>query len=237
MFTDNRQPVLAADTAAVSIDAGLRAFMLTVYNYMAAGLVLTGGVAWFVAQSPMLMHAVHGTLLQWVFLLAPLAIVMWMSAAARTLSPAALKTLFFVYAAMLGAWLSVLFAIYTGGSLARAFFISGGLFAGMSLYGYTTHRDLTSVGSFCVMGLWGIILASIVNIFLQSTMVQFVVSWIAIVVFIGLTAWDTQRTKELYGSITTAEDGERAAIMSALSLYLDLVNLFLSVLRIVGTRN
>src|SRR5208282_2660979 len=180
------------------IDAGLRSYMLRVYNYMASGLALTGIVAYVVSESPQAMHAIFGTPLYWLVLLAPLGLVFFLSARITRMQPATAQALFWLYAALMGVSMSFIFVGYTGTNIARVFFITAGSFAGLSLYGYTTKRDLSAFASFLVVGLIGIILASLVNMFLHSTGLQFAVSVIGVLVFAGLTAYDTQSIKELY---------------------------------------
>jgi uncharacterized protein len=220
----------------VDIDVGLRQYMLRVYNYMAGGLALTGVVALLVASSPDLIRAIYGTPLQWVVMLAPLAFVMVLSFGINRLSLGASQAIFWGFAAVMGLSLSWIFLRYTGASVARVFFITGGTFAGMSLYGYTTKRDLTGIGSFLFMGLIGIIIASLVNLFLQSSALYFAISVIGVLIFVGLTAYDTQRIKEMYWAGDAAIVAGKKAIMGALTLYLDFINLFLMLLRLFGDR-
>lgn len=220
---------------AETYNVGLRAYMQKVFTLMAMGLALTGAVSFGISQSPEAMKFIFGTPFYWVALLAPLGIVFFMSYKSDSLAPATAQTLFYVYAAALGVSLSMIFLQYKLGSIARVFFITGGTFAAMSLYGYTTKKDLTSMGSFLMMGLIGIIIASLVNIFFQSSALQFVISVISVLVFTGLTAYDTQKIKDIY-YVTAGDDRARAAIFGALSLYMDFINLFLSMLRLFGER-
>ena len=215
-------------------DAGLRSYMLRVYNYMASGLALTGIVAYLVAQSPAAMHAIFGTPLFWLVVLAPLGLVFFLSARIATLQPATAQALFWVYAGLMGLSLASIFAVYTGTNIARVFFITAGSFAGLSLYGYTTRRDLSAMASFLMIGLIGVILASVVNMFLQSTGLQFAVSVIGVLVFAGLTAYDTQSIKEMYFAGDDTAVATRKSIMGALRLYLDFLNLFLMLLQLFG---
>ncbi len=219
---------------AVEVDAGLRAHMLTVYNYMSIGVALTGLVALGTVQiaGPALVQSP----LMWVFILAPLALVFYLSFRIHTLSAATARILFFVYAASLGLGLSTIFFAYTDASIARVFFISAASFGALSLYGYTTQRDLSAIGSFLVMGLIGLILAMVVNIFLQSSGLDFAISVVGVLVFAGLTAWDTQKIKEMYDARDDENAAGRKAVMGALALYLDFINLFLMLLRLVGDR-
>ncbi len=218
------------------IDEGLRAYMLRVYNYMASGLALTGIVAFMVANTPFLMNAIFGTPLLWVVMLAPLGLVFFMSARIQSMSAGAAQATFWVFAVLMGMSLASIFIVYTGASIARVFFITASVFGAMSIYGYTTKRDLTGWGSFLFMGLIGIIIASIVNWFLASSALDFAISVIGVLVFVGLTAYDTQNIKSMY----VASDGTavvtKKAIMGALRLYLDFINLFLMLLRLFGNR-
>lgn len=241
------RPTIAArpGTAAV-IDEGLRSYMLKVYNYMGIGLVVTGVVAYFTYTLSFvesaggqlglteLGAAIYTTPLQWVVMLAPLAFVLVLSFGINKLSAGTAQLLFWAFAAVMGVSLSSIFAVYTGGSIAKVFFISAAMFGGMSLYGYTTKRDLTKIGSFLVMGLWGLIIASVVNIFWPSGPLGFAISIVGVVVFLGLTAWDTQKIKESYDEGMGAEYLGKTAIMGALNLYLDFLNLFLMLLRLMG---
>ena len=231
----------------VAIDAGLRAYMIRVYNYMTAGVALTGLVAWFAFSAAVTQTGAGLTLtpfgqtlfhspLMWVLVLAPLGLVMLMSFGINRLSPATALTLFFVYAGLLGLSLATIFLVYTHGSIARVFFISAATFGAMSLYGYTTQRDLTGFGSFLFMGLIGIVIASLVNIFLHSSGLDWVISVIGVLVFVGLTAYDTQNIKEMYSPMDDGTVTGRKAVMGALRLYLDFINLFLMLLRLFGDR-
>jgi FtsH-binding integral membrane protein len=225
---------------AVAVDAGLRAYMLRVYNYMAIGVALTGFAAMAVYQmvqsNPALQQTLFGGPLYLVLLLAPLGLVFFLSFRIQHLAPATAQTLFFFYAALLGVSLTPIFMVYTHASIARVFFISAASFGALSLYGYTTQRDLSPFGSFLIMGLFGIIIASLVNIFLASSALQFVISVVGVLVFAGLTAWDTQRIKEMYDVNDDGTIASRKAIMGALTLYLDFINLFLMLLRLFGDR-
>jgi uncharacterized protein len=218
----------------VGIDVGLRQFMLRVYNYMAGGLAITGVIA-FLSQGIYAQYIAH-TPLQWVVLLAPLALVFVMGAGLQRMSLGALQASFWGYSALMGLWFASVFLFFTTESIARVFFITAGTFAAMSLYGYTTRTDLSRFGSFLMMGLIGIIIAGLVNLFIGSSAIQFAISVIGIFVFVGLTAYDTQRIKEMYFE----GDGEviagKKAIMGALQLYLDFINLFLLLLQFFGAR-
>ncbi|HEX2655265.1 MAG TPA: Bax inhibitor-1/YccA family protein [Xanthobacteraceae bacterium] len=233
---------------ATAVDAGLRAHMIRVYNYMAVGVALTGLVAWFTFQLAVTTNAagalsltpfgatLFNSPLKWVLMLAPLGLVFFLSFRIDSLSANAARSLFFFYAGLLGASLSVLFLTYTGTSITRVFFISAAAFGSLSLWGYTTQRDLSGMGSFLMMGLFGIIIASIVNIFLGSTQMQWIISVLSVGIFAGLTAYDTQTIKEMYSPMDDGTVAGRKAVMGALSLYLDFINLFLSLLRLVGDR-
>src|ERR1700751_5187368 len=231
----------------VAIDAGLRAYMIRVYNYMTAGVALTGLVAWFTysaavvdtgagLQLTQFGHAIFASPLMWLFVLAPLGLVMLLSFGINRLSAGPALTVFFIYAALLGLSLASIFLVYTHASITRVFFISAATFGALSLYGYTTQRALTGIGSFMFMGLIGIIIASLVNIFLKSTGLDWAISIIGVVVFAGLTAYDTQRIKEMYSVMDDGTVAGRKAVMGALSLYLDFINLFLMLLRLMGDR-
>jgi len=234
-------------TDQVAIDAGLRAYMIRVYNYMAAGVALTGLVAWLTFSAAVVQtgaglqltafgQAVFQSPLMWVLVLAPLGLVFAISFGINRMQPATALMLFFVYAGLLGLSLASIFLIYTGTSITRVFFISAATFGALSLWGYTTKRDLSGVGSFMYMGLIGIIIASLVNIFLRSTGLDWAISVIGVIVFAGLTGWDTQRIKEMYDPMDDGTIGGRKAVMGALSLYLDFINLFLMLLRLMGDR-
>ena len=218
------------------IDAGLRAYMLRVYNYMASGLLLSGVVAYAVAHTPALMQAIFGTPLMWVVMLAPLGLVIFLSARIEKMSATAAQATFWVFAALMGASLASIFVVYTQTSIVRVFMITAVTFGAMSLYGYTTKKDLSAWGSFLMMGLIGIIVASIVNIFLASAMMHWVISVIGVLVFTGLTAYDTQRIKEIYAHTDGEATMSKKAIMGALRLYLDFINLFLMLLHLFGNR-
>lgn len=223
--------------AARDIDAGLRAYMLQVYNYMTIGLGMTGVIAYLAAQSPELMQMLFATPLKWVVIFAPLGLLFFLSARLEKLSVGAAQAMFFLYSAMIGLAYSTIFIDYTGDSIARVFFITGGTFGAMSLYGYTTKKDLTGWGSFLLMGLIGLIIAIVVNLFMQSTALDFVISAVGVLIFTGLTAYDTQQIKSMYGA--WGDDSgmaQKTAIHGALHLYLDFINLFIMLLRFFGDR-
>jgi FtsH-binding integral membrane protein len=218
-----------------ALDAGLQRYMLRVYNYMGAGLAVTGLIAWFAAASGLYANIVQ-TPLFWVIIFAPLALVMLLSFRIQKMSFYGAQITFWAYAALVGLSLAGIFLVYTRASIAETFFVAAVMFLGMSLYGYTTGRDLTGVGHFLFMGLIGIVAASLVNFFLASSELQIVISIVGIVVFVGLTAWDTQRIRELYLSDDDDMIAGKKAIMGALALYLDFLNLFLMLLQITGRR-
>ncbi len=232
----NRTYVTRGATTAAEIDVGLRQYMLSVYNYMVGGLAVTGLVAYFVSTSDAMMQAIYGTPLAWVVMLAPIGFVLFFSFRLQHMSTVTAQAVFWAFAAAMGLSLSYIFAVYTGASIARVFFITAGTFAAMSLYGYTTKRDLTGIGSFLFMGLIGIVIASIVNLFLGSSALDFAISVIGVLVFTGLTAYDTQKIKEMYVEADGAAVMTKKAIMGALNLYLDFINLFIMLLRVFGSR-
>lgn len=219
-----------------AIDAGLRAHMLRVYNYMGLGLVVTGLVAMIVASTPALYVPIFSTPLKWVVMLAPLGFVLFFSFRLEAMSSATAQLVFWAFCAVMGLSLASVFLVFTGTSIARTFFIAAGMFAATSLYGYTTKRDLTSFGGFMVMGLIGVIIASIVNIFLASSALQFAISVIGILVFVGLTAWDTQNIRQQYLDHMDDEVRSKLAVFGALSLYLNFVNIFQLLLAFTGER-
>ena len=218
------------------IDVGLRQYMLRVYNYMASGLALTGLVAAFVASNDTLVAAIFGSPLKWVAMLAPVALVFFFSFRIHAMSAATAQGVFWLYAALNGVAFSTIFLAYTGTSIARVFFIAAATFAAMSLYGYTTKKDLSGWGTFLFAGLVGIIVASLVNIFLASSALQFAISVIGVLVFVGLTAYDTQRIKEVYYEGDGHEIAAKKSIMGALTLYLDFINIFIMMLQLFGDR-
>ena len=251
----DRQTLGARAGSALAIDEGLRSYMLRVYNYMGIGLVVTGLAAWFAAAAAITTNpdAAVGQLangqyvtqwgyllfaspLQWVVMLAPLAFVLVLSFGINKLSVPAAQATFWAFAAIMGLSLSSIFLVYTDASIAKVFFITAATFGAMSLYGYTTKRDLTGIGNFLIMGLIGLIIASIVNIFLASSMLEFAISAIGVLIFVGLTAYDTQKVKESYDEGLGSEVLHKSAVMGALSLYLDFINLFLMLLRLFGNR-
>lgn len=217
-------------------DEGLRQHMLRVYNYMALGLVITGIVAFIVGSTPALYVPIFSTPLKWVVMLAPLAFVFFFSFRIQTMSASAAQITFWAFCAVMGLSLASIFLVFTKTSIAQTFFITAAMFGAISLYGYTTKRDLSKMGSFLMMGLFGIIIAGIVNIFLGSSALQFAISVIGIVVFVGLTAYDTQNIKEQYSENYDQESNQKLAVFGALSLYLNFVNLFQLLLNFTGER-
>ena len=256
-------------TDTVAVDQGLRAYMLHIYNYMVLGLAITGLAALGIymlsvtddvntamkvlrngAQIPVPMgktmfltpigYYTFVSPLKWAIMLSPFALVLVLSFGIERMRPAMAQLMFWIYAALVGVSLGSIFMVFTHTSIVRVFFITAASFGALSLYGYTTKRDMTGMGSFLIMGLFGIIIASVVNIFLASSMLQFVVSVVGVLVFAGLTAWDTQRLKNdyIYGYASQGGDvAERAAISGALSLYLNFINLFTLLLSLLGQRD
>jgi len=235
-MADNFDPITRTAARSIGIDAGLRAYMQRVYNFMALGLGITGATAYLTAQSPEMLQFIFGTPFRYVVLLAPLVMVFFLSARIATMSFANAQTLFWVYAGVLGLFLASIFILYTGQSIARVFFITSGMFAGTSIYGYTTHRDLSKFGAFLFMALIGLIIASVVNLFMQSGPMQFAISFLAVLIFTGLTAYDTQVIKEIYSAHDTSEVSNKKALFGALRLYMDFLNLFLALLQLFGNR-
>lgn len=220
----------------VLFDEGLRQHMLRVYNYMGLGLVMTGLVAFIVGTTPALYVPIFSTPLKWVVMLAPLAFVLLFSFRMESMSASGAQTLFWAFCAVMGLSLASIFLVFTGTSIARTFFIAAAMFGATSLYGYTTKRDLSQFGSFLIMGLIGVVIASLVNLFLASSALQFAISVIGIVVFVGLTAWDTQSIKEQYAENFDAESKQKLAVFGAFSLYLNFINIFQLLLNFTGQR-
>lgn len=237
---------------AEAIDAGLRAYMIRVYNYMAAGVALTGVVAFFAFQlaggdairitpagivgATAFGQMLLGGFMPIVLMLATLGLVFFLSFRIQTLQPSTALGLFMLYAGLLGLALMSVLVVYTGSSVARTFFVSAASFGALSLYGYTTQRDLSPIGSFLIMGLFGLILAMLVNMFLKSSGLEFAISVIGVLIFAGLTAYDTQQIKEMYSANDDGTIAGRKAVMGALRLYLDFINIFLFLLRFMGDR-
>ncbi len=249
----NKQNILnkvkEAQKSTVVMDEGLRAYMLKVYNYMASGVLLTGIIAFITFKLSAVTNA-SGDIVEltsfgntiffsgwkWLVMLAPLGVVFYMSFGINKMSASKAQSTFWVFAVLMGLSLSWILMVYTNTSIARVFFITSATFGAMSIYGYTTKRDLTKLGSFLMMGLIGIIIASLVNIFLKSSMMYFVISILGVLIFVGLTAYDTQKIKNMYSASDTGELMGKKAVMGALTLYLDFINLFIMLLRLFGQR-
>jgi FtsH-binding integral membrane protein len=232
-----------------AVDEGLRAYMLRVYNYMGSGLLLSGIVAILAFSYEPVFQALYSTavtprgvalqptILGWIVMFSPLGLLFLMQHQFRARSASSLQATYWVFCALFGASISYIFALYAGGSIARVFFITAATFGALSLFGYTTKRDLSGMGSFLFMGLIGIIIASLVNIFLQSTMMQWVISVVGVLIFAGLTAYDTQRIKSEYVAYRMEGDlAVKSAVMGAVSLFLDFINLFMLLLSLLGNR-
>ncbi|SDP27354.1 Bax inhibitor-1/YccA family protein [Phyllobacterium sp. OV277] len=226
----------ARGQSSAAFDEGLRRHMLRIYNYMGLGLVLTGVVAFVVASTPALYVPIFSTPLKWVVMLAPLAFVMFFSFKMQSMSASSAQAMFWAFCAVMGLSLASVFLVFTGTSIARTFFIAATMFGATSLYGYTTKRDLSQFSAFLMMGLIGVVVASVVNLFLGSSMLQFVVSVAGVLVFIGLTAWDTQSIKEQYAESFDSESQQKLAVFGAFSLYLNFVNIFQLLLQLTGQR-
>ena len=232
----------------VAVDQGLRAYMIGVYNYMTLGLGVTGLVAWGAFQLGTQQlgdgrlgltsfgHAIYVSPLRWLIVLSPLALVFWLSARINSMSVASARNAFIAFAALIGLSMSALLVVYTGASFGRAFFATAAAFASLSLYGYTTRRDLSAMGSFMMMGVVGLIVASLLNLFLHSTGLQFGISILAVVIFAGLTAWDTQAIKQMYFAGDSYEVLHKKSIHGALRLYLDFINMFQAILMLTGSQ-
>ncbi|MBM6593225.1 Bax inhibitor-1/YccA family protein [Microvirga pudoricolor] len=226
----------ATRVGSAAFDEGLRQHMLRVYNYMGLGLVMTGVVAFLVSSTPALYVPIFSTPLKWVVMLAPLAFIFFFSFRAHAISAATAQTLFWVFCALMGLSLASVFLVFTGTSIARTFFITAAMFGATSLWGYTTKRNLAAMGSFLIMGLIGVLIASVVNIFVGSSVLQFAISILGVVIFTGLTAYDTQSIKEQYAEGFGTEANNKLAVLGALSLYLNFINLFQLLLSLTGQR-
>ncbi len=233
--TITRMPARGAAQAA-DIDVGLRAYMQKVFGLMGVGTAITGLVAFFTSQSPAMLEAIFTTPLRWVIFFAPLGFVLALSFGIRRMSAATAQLVFWLFSGVMGLSLSSIFLVYTQQSIVTTFFVSSATFFAMALYGYTTKRDLTSWGSFLFMGLIGLIIASVVGIFVNSTALQLTISAVGVLIFTGLTAYDTQKIKESYWEGDDSETGGKKAILGALELYLDFINLFIYLLRFIGDR-
>jgi FtsH-binding integral membrane protein len=235
--TASPQPTVVGRDS-VAFDAGLRSHMLSVYNYMASGVLLTGIVALLFARSGMAADLfINGGILKWVVMLAPLGLVMWLSFGINRISTGTAQALFWAYAVLMGLSLSTIFLIYTGGSIAQTFFATAAAFAGLSLWGYTTKKDLSGFGTFLIMGLVGLLVAMLINVFMQSPAMDLAISAIGVLLFAGLTAYDTQKIKSMYFAVAGSDFVGKAVVMGALTLYLDFINLFLFLLRFMGSRD
>jgi FtsH-binding integral membrane protein len=227
-------------TRSAGYDAGLRSYMLSVYNYMSSGVLLTGIVAllfaWGGAESPAAQVFLGGGLMRYVIMFAPLAIVFGMSMGQGRMKTSTMQMLFWAFAVLMGLSLSTIFLVYSGTSIAGAFFSTAAGFAGLSLYGYTTKKDLSAFGTFLIIGVVGLIVASLINLFLHNSVLELVISAVGVLLFAGLTAYDTQRTKSLYYQVAGTDMVGKVVIMSALSLYLDFINMFMFVLRLFGSQ-
>ena len=230
----NRKVMSRAQAEAAAVDVGLRAYMLRVYNYMCVALALTGAVAFYVSTSPTLLQAIYGTPLMWVVFLAPLGMVFFLSARIHKMSAGTAQTMFWFFAALVGLSLASIFIVYTGASVARVFFITAGAFAGLSLVGYTTKRDLSGMRTFLFMGVIGLVIAMVVNMFLGSSGLQLLISVAGVLIFAGLTAYDTQQIKLMYYEADSGEVATKKSIMGALRLYLDFLNMFIFLMHILG---
>jgi len=233
-------PRAGGEVAGVAYDEGLRSYMLSIYNYMASGVLLTGIVAilfsWGGNESPAAQIMFNGGLLMWAIKLSPLAFILVMSFGLNKISKPMLNVLFWAFATVMGLSLSTIFLVYTGESIALTFFATAGAFAGLSLFGYTTKKDLSGFGTFLVMGVIGLIIAMVLNMFLQSSALAFVISGVGVLIFAGLTAYDTQRLKDQYQYLRGTEFMGKAVIMGALNLYLDFINMFMFLLQFLGSR-
>ena len=220
-------------------DQGLRRHMLSIYNYMTSGVLLTGVVAMLFsrggAESPAAQVFVNGGPLAWVIMLSPLAIVFAMSLGANKFSTTALQAMFWGFAVLMGLSMSTIFLVYTGGSIAVTFFATAAAFAGLSLWGYTTQKDLSGWGSFLVMGVVGLVVASVINLFIGSAPLMYAISFLGVLIFAGLTAYDTQKLKEQYVHLRGTDWAGKAVVLGALNLYLDFINMFLFLLRFMGS--
>ena len=241
--------VKSATQSTVVMDEGLRSYMLKVYNYMASGILITGIISLLffklsvntdASGAIVSLTSIGNTLFfsgfKWIVMLAPLGVVFYMSFGINKMSASKAQITFWIFAALMGLSLSSIFLLYTGTSITRVFLITSATFGAMSIYGYTTKRDLTKLGSFLMMGLIGIIIASIVNIFMKSSMMYFVISILGVLIFVGLTAYDTQKIKNMYTASDSGELMGKKAVMGALTLYLDFINLFIMLLRLFGQR-
>jgi len=236
-MTDPFNPAsVARERAGVTFDAGLRAHMMRVFNYMGGGLAVTGIVAFVVASSPALADLIFGTPLKWIAILSPLAFVIYLNARLQAMSVAKAQTLFWLFCGVMGLSMAAIFMVFATESIARAFFITAASFGAMSLLGYITRVDLTGMGAFLLMGLMGLLIASVVNMFMMSSGLQWVVSVMGVIIFTGLTAYDVQRIKQTYAAGWGTEANNKMAVISALGLYLNFINAFQFILSLTGDR-
>lgn len=240
---DNNVQTTSHSIQGTIIEADLREYLRKVYNFMAGGLVVTALTSYIIMNTPLLhmFFSISGnqvslSILGWLILLAPLAMVFYFSSVIRNGSSSKAQTVFWIFSALMGASLTPTVLLYTGASIARIFLITAATFGAMSIYGYTSKKDLSSIGSFCIMALWGIIIASLVNLFFSNSMTNTIISIISVFIFIGLTAYDTQKIKAMYLQGGDQETMNKIALSGALELYLDFINLFLALLRLFGER-
>ena len=233
--TTGYDPAVSVGVPRAARDAGLRSYMLSVYNYMASGVLLTGIVALLFASSG-LAAQVLATPLRWLIILAPLGFVMAMSFGLNRMKTSTLQILFWAFATALGLSMSSIFLVYTGVSIAQTFFAVSAGFAGLSLWGYTTKKDLSGWGTFLIMGVVGLLVAMLINLFLQSPAMQLAISAIGVLLFAGLTAYDTQKIKSMYAYVAGTDMMGKTVIMGALNLYLDFINMFMFLLQFMGDR-
>jgi FtsH-binding integral membrane protein len=220
-----------------TFDSALRDYMVKVYQHMSVALIISGLVAFLISSSPQLMQAIFGTPLAYVVMFAPLIFVIFFGFKLNSISAQKARSYLYFYAGLMGLSLATIFVVYTGASITRVFLITASTFGAMSLYGYSTKKDLTSFGSFLIMGLIGIMIASLVNIFLKSSGLEFAISFIGVFIFIGLTAYDTQRIKQTYYHFAGNDEMvNKMAVLGALNLYMDFINLFIMLLRFFGER-
>jgi uncharacterized protein len=231
-------PATDVGVRGAAFDAGLRSHMLSVYNYMASGVLLTGIVALMFAKSGMAQDIMFGPgILKYVIIFAPLLFVFAISAGLNRMSTPALQATFWAFAAVMGLSMSTVFLVYTGTSIAQTFFATAGAFAGLSLWGYVTKKDLSGMGTFLIMGLFGLIIASVINVFLHSNTMHLVISFLGVLLFAGLTAYDTQKIKSMYAYVAGTDMVGKSVVMGALTLYLDFINMFQFLLSFMGSRD
>jgi len=233
--TSRIDPAISVGVPRAARDAGLRSYMLKVYNYMASGVLLTGIVALLFANSAF-GQQIMASPLRWLIVLSPLAIVFAMSFGVNRMKTSTIQTLFWAFAVLMGMSMSTIFKVYTGVSIAQTFFAVTGAFLGLSLYGYTTKKDLSGIGTFLIMGVVGLLIAMVINMFVQSTAMHFAISAIGVLLFAGLTAYDTQKIKSMYAYVAGTDMVGKTVVMGALTLYLDFINMFQFLLSFMGNR-